>query len=241
VNATYRDAVDQAGLPGHWTWRVEVRPGRRTLGFEVRPDGSFIVAVPAEADPGAVTNAVRSRTPWLARAIRRRTSLASDRPVKELVDSECFVLLGRGYRLLIDELAESVRLEGEWLHLPAAGGAEEIIAWYTRLAETWLLERIRAWAPRLGVPVPAVKIRDLGDRWGVRAANGTITVHWAAMQLPAELIDLIIVHELTHLSVAHHNADFRDQIQRVLPEAVRLDAALADVGRRIWLGDLRGR
>ncbi|MGW0517031.1 M48 family metallopeptidase [Crossiella sp. NPDC003009] len=238
-------AVAKVGLPVQWSWRVEVRPRRRTLGLTVSTDGSIVIAVPADAEPADVAAAVRSRRLWLARAIKLRTGLAAEHPAIEILDGEGFSYLGRHYRLrLTDDPGHCVALHGGWLDLPqpvsGADGVAAIIDWYTARGQRWLSDRVGSWAGRIGVSSPRVFVTDLGDRWGLRKRDGSVVFHWAAMQLPVELLDLIVVHELVHLVVSRHDEEFRRRVLIALPGAVNLEAKLAEVGRYVWMGALRG-
>ncbi|MFS8096169.1 M48 family metallopeptidase [Lentzea alba] len=233
-------AVREAGLPGHWPWRVEVRPRRRTLGLDVLPDGTIVIAVPTRITPDELTNALQDRRLWLARAIRRRAELAADHPAKELVDGEGFTYLGRHYRLLrVAAPATPVRLRGGWLQLSSEAGGPEIIEWYRTRGQAWLTERVRSWAGRVGVEPPHVVVRDLATRWGLRTRDGSVAFHWATIQLPPDLLDLVVVHELVHLVVPRHDEEFRRRLMIALPEAAALEARLGEEGRRAWMGTVR--
>lgn len=236
-------AVAALGLPQHWSWRVEVRPRRRTVGLEVHPDGSIVFAVPADAEPEQLARVVRSRELWLARAVRRRAALAADHPAKEIVNGEGFEYLGRHYRLLLVADQETpVALRGGWLQVQrSVQGAPAIIDWYRIRGQRWLVDRVASWAGRVGVDKPDVVVRDLGTNWGLRDRNQAIAFHWAAVQLPARLLDLIVVHELVHLAVARHDSEFRRRVLLALPDALELEAELAQAGRRVWMGALRAR
>lgn len=236
----FNEAVVEAGLPGHWSWRVEVRPRRRTLGLDVLPDGSILIAVPQNSSPEEVTEILRARRVWLARVVRRRAELAAEHSAKELVDGEGFSYLGRHYRLLVvGDQAASVKLKAGWLNLRNDLGVSAVIDWYADRGRRWLTQSVNSWAGRIGVERPQVTVSDLGTRWGVRNRDGSVTFHWAAMQLPPELLDLIVVHELVHLIVARHNDEFTRRVLLALPNAVELEAQLAKTGRLVWMGRLR--
>lgn len=245
MTAAFEAAVADTGLPDHWSWRVEMRSRRRTLGLDVLPDGSVLIAVPPGAKPGEVAETVRDRRLWLAKAIRRRTALAADHPPKEIVDGEGFAYLGRHYRLLlVDDQNASVKLRAGWLRLARPvdekSGASAIVGWYVARGQRWLVDRVRAWAGRVGTAIPNVDVRDLGTRWGMRNRDGSVAFHWAVMQLLPELVDLVVVHELVHLLAPRHDDDFRRRIVLALPDAAELESRLADCGRQVWMGSLRG-
>lgn len=244
MTGVFEAAVVAAGLPDHWSWRIEVRPRRRTLGLDVMPDGSIIIAVPRDAEPGEVAQTVRSRRLWLANAMRRRAALVAKHPTKEIVDGEGFAYLGRNYRLLlVDGEQAGVKLRGGWLRLRRPvddrAGASAVIDWYRAQGQRWLTDRVRAWAGRIGVTVPRVHVHELGTRWGTRNRDGSVTFHWAVMQVPADLVDLVVVHELVHLVAPHHDGEFRRRLLLALPDAEQLEFRLADNGRQIWIGACR--
>jgi predicted metal-dependent hydrolase len=83
-----------------------------------------------------------------------------------------------------------------------------------------------------------VKVNGLGQRWGKRTKNGEIVLHWAVFQLPAHLIDLVLVHELAHLAQPHHGGAFRQLVGRLLPDHLERSEEIAVAGRHIWLGNI---
>lgn len=119
VSVSVQSALASLPLPGQWTWRVVVRPRRRTLGIEIREDGAVLFAVPSDADPQAVADTVRSRLPRIADEVERRRRGGGE-PVKELVSGASFAYLGRRHRLRVvpAEPGARVRLHQGWLELP---------------------------------------------------------------------------------------------------------------------------
>ena len=241
MTAAFEAAVAGAGLSAHWLWRVEVRSRRRTLGLDVLPDGSILIAVPAGADPSEVRETVRARRLWLARAMQRRAAVAAKHPAKEIVDGEGFGYLGRHYRLLlVDQLKVPAVLHGGWLKLRSPGSASAIIDWYRTRGHRWLTSRVTAWSGRIGVPDhPPVEVGDLGTRWGMRNPDGSVNFHWAVMQLEPELVDLVVVHELIHLLASRHDKEFRRRLLLAIPDAPERENRLVCEGRSVWMGAVR--
>lgn len=171
MSSPVHQAIAALPVPGEWTWQVVVRPRRRTLGIEVDESGDVLFAVPPDADPAAVAQAVRVRLPRLAREVwHRRTR--PDEPVKELVGGTGFTYLGRRHRLKLLPPGEGgrVRLHRGWLELPrphtADEGARRIAQWYEVCGTRWLSGRLPSYASRVGLPAPQVEACDLGPRWG---------------------------------------------------------------------------
>ncbi|MGS2590591.1 M48 family metallopeptidase [Streptomyces hebeiensis] len=244
MSTSVEQAIAALPVPGDWLWEVVVRPRRRTLGIEVTPDGGVLFAVPADADPAAVAGAVRSRLPRLAREVRSRRERPAE-PVKELVGGTGFAYLGRRHRLRLvpaDDVRR-VRLYRGWLELPSPStpgeGARRIVEWYTACGSRWLSARAPSLASRIGVTPGVVGVGDLGGRWGARGRDSSIHVHWALMQLPPSLVELVLVHELCHLRVAGHGSAFRRQVRLALPDADARERRFADAEPGVWRGGVR--
>jgi predicted metal-dependent hydrolase len=54
-------------------------------------------------------------------------------------------------------------------------------------------------------------------RCGACGKNAVLRFNWRLLQLPACLIDYVIVHELVHIQEPHHNPEFWQAIDRALP------------------------
>lgn len=172
MSTPVHQAIAALPVPGEWTWQVVVRPRRRTLGIEIDEGGDVLFAVPPDADPAAVAQAVRTRLPRLAREVRRRRTRPGE-PVTELIGGTSFTYLGRRHRLklLPQDEGSRVRLYRGWLELPrpqtAGEGAHRIAQWYEGCGTRWLAARLPTYASRVGLPTPPVEACDLGPRWGL--------------------------------------------------------------------------
>ncbi|MGW3162819.1 M48 family metallopeptidase [Streptomyces sp. NPDC001142] len=241
MSTPVHQAIAALPVPGEWTWQVVVRPRRRTLGIEVADDGGVLFAVPPDADPSAVADAVRSRLPRLALEVRRRQHRPAA-PAKELIGGTSFSYLGRRHRLKVvpAQRARRVRLHRGWLELPrpesADQGARRIAEWYQMCGTRWLTARLPPYASRMGAPAPRIEACELGTRWGALGVDGSVKVHWAVLQLPTALVDLVLVHELCHLRATGHGAEFRRQVRLVLPDADVREQAFAEVEPELWRG-----
>ncbi|MFE4956688.1 M48 family metallopeptidase [Streptomyces sp. NPDC056653] len=244
MSTPVQQAIAALPVPGEWMWQVVVRPRRRTLGIEVADDGGVLFAVPPDADPAAVADAVRSRLPRLALEVRRRQIQPAE-PVKELIGGTSFAYLGRRHRLMPVPAGQGrrVRLHRGWLELPrletAEDGGRRIAEWYQACGTRWLSGRLPSYASRIGVQAPRVEACDLGHRWGAREQDGSIMVHWAVLQLPPSLVDLVLVHELCHLRAAGHGAAFRREVRLVLSDADARESLFATAERQLWRGAVR--
>ena len=65
-------------------------------------------------------------------------------------------------------------------------------------------------------------IRDQRQRWASCAPDGTVRFNWRVIMAEPAMLDYVVVHELAHLTVKNHSADFWIRVASALPDyAVR--------------------
>jgi predicted metal-dependent hydrolase len=70
----------------------------------------------------------------------------------------------------------------------------------------------------LNIPYPPLSIRQMKSRWGSCTASGPIILNLTLIQVPKDLIDYVVIHELCHLKEHNHSAAFYALLERVLPD-----------------------
>lgn len=84
---------------------------------------------------------------------------------------------------------------------------------------TLLTELNDSWASRLNEPDVTWKLRRMKTLWGVcHFAKRQITYARMLARKPRELIEYVVVHELTHLKAHNHGAQFKALMDRRLPD-----------------------
>jgi len=237
-------ALDEQQLLLHTDWTVRTSNRRRTVGLTVGPGGSIELAAPADASLTDVVNVVRTRSDWLARMVARHAILTPEHPVKRLVTGENYPLLGRNRRLrLVHGDVEAPSVSGAELRLSDQGSAanvENVVETYRQAGRRWLSVHGERWANRFGATAVPMDVRDVGHRWGIRQTDETVVLHWALFQLPARLVELVLAHELAHLTAPHHGSRFDRTVARAMPDYEVRTEDLARAGTNLWIGDVIG-
>lgn len=89
-------------------------------------------------------------------------------------------------------------------------------------AATLLSSRVKQLAQQYDFSYRSVTIKQLKGRWGSCSEQKDIVLNCYLMQLPWELIDYVILHELVHTKVMAHGPRFWDQMSMVCANVTAL-------------------
>lgn len=85
-------------------------------------------------------------------------------------------------------------------------------------AETLLPGRLKLMAQTYGFSYKTVTIRSMHTRWGSCTSKGNISLNCYLMMLPWDLIDYVLLHELTHTKHLHHGESFWQALEAIMPD-----------------------
>jgi hypothetical protein len=200
---------------------------RKTTDIVIERDGVITVRPPADYSPEMVDAVVESKRLWIYRNLAEWKDLNASAVAREWVNGETFLYLGRAYRLALVSNQESPLLlkEGrfclsrELIEKGGVSAAEQAFeAYFTDKGADRFKERVAYYAPKVGVQISAIKVKDMGFRWASCGKGGTLNFHWKCMMAPPKIIDYIVVHELCHLHQANHTDAFWNEVDKVMPD-----------------------
>lgn len=90
-------------------------------------------------------------------------------------------------------------------------------------AKLYLPKRTMEFASKFNLKILKVSIKNSKTRWGSCSYNNNINLSLHLMRVPDELIDYVILHELTHTVHKNHNKNFWNYLYQICPDADRLD------------------
>lgn len=84
----------------------------------------------------------------------------------------------------------------------------EELASIRKRAKAVLPLRLKYWSDKLNLKYNRVFIKNNRTNWGSCSAKGNINLNMHLVNLPDELCDYVIIHELCHLVHRNHGAEF---------------------------------
>ncbi|MBI2009044.1 M48 family metallopeptidase [Candidatus Saccharibacteria bacterium] len=93
-------------------------------------------------------------------------------------------------------------------------------------ARVILPQRVKSLSALHNYSYKELKIRKLTSRWGSCSSHKVITLSYFLMQLPWELIDYVILHELVHTKYLNHSPRFWQVLEELMPNAKPLQKVI---------------
>lgn len=223
------------------------RAKRRSIGFTVGPDGLSVNA-PRWLGVGEIEAALRDKAVWILRKLREQQERSNRLQAARIEwrDGTCIPYLGENIIIVLDPRASIVE-DGAVLNTdPGMGHAcpqrplngvpqltlhiglphtatalqirDAVQSWLQRQAKRVFADRCHHFAAQLGVRFTRLTLSSAQTRWGSASADGSIRLNWRLIHFALPTIDYVVTHELAHLRVMNHSAQFWEVVRSVMPD-----------------------
>jgi len=218
-------AVKQVDVEGIGPVSLYKRRGSKNIRISITHSGGVRVTLPAWAPYSAGVDFVTKHTDWILsqrpseRLIPQGFSIGKahhihfERSTGKTVSSR---LTSNQVRILLPDGIRWDSPEAQAAIQPAA------IKALKKEAKALLPHRTTQLAEQHGYSYTSVDIKRLKGRWGSCSDKQELVFNCFLMQLPWELIDYVILHELAHTKVMAHGPAFWNEMQRCLPNVQAL-------------------
>ncbi len=205
---------------GEITVRRHVRAS--SVKISVAPGGMLRASLPPYAPLFVLRRLIKSSRGQLRNMLQQHT------PAYELHDG---MEVGKSHRLVVLPAATTtVKRSGQRIIVGLSNGdrldnpaterkiRDAMTAALRIEAKSYLPKRLSFLAEKLGCRYDKVRFSHASSRWGSCSSTGTISLNIALMKLPFELIDYVIVHELSHTKQMNHSPKFWALVEAVDPD-----------------------
>lgn len=196
--------------------KITIRRSARATQVRVRvaPDGTLRASLPLYAPTLLVKRLLKNSRDEL------RQILAAAKPTEMYTDG---MRIGKSHSLVVRPSSRNVAKASRHgqqiiVELPSRTSLNSpnvsrvirdcVIATLRIEAKSYLPKRLSFLADKFGFTYQKVRFSHASGRWGSCSSTGTISLNIALMKLPFELIDYVIVHELSHTRHLNHSQVF---------------------------------
>ncbi|HUR19300.1 MAG TPA: SprT family zinc-dependent metalloprotease [Vicinamibacterales bacterium] len=190
---------------GSHTYAISIARHRRARRYVLRmtADGALRITVPRGASIAGGVAFAKRQGAWIAREQARRL-------VRNRAWADGGLVWFRGERVPFVLNDTIVSFGAETMASPRAGGSlrNAFEAHLRAVANVELRARCAELARQHNLAVTRVTIRNQRSRWGSCSSTGAIALNWRLLQMPADVSDYVILHELMHLKQPNHSRSF---------------------------------
>lgn len=203
---------------------------RKTISLKIDRKGNLIVYAPKRVDIEKVFKFIKEKESWITRKqgeIKGTLNLNSD-----LLNYEQILFLGKKYEVLFIKNYDEIVLTDKALCVPAKIGfsntklEQSLKNWFVENANVILIKRAKTLLNHTKLSYESISIINSKAKWGMCDNKGNIYLNYKLLFLSHELIDYVILHEITHLIELNHNEKFYEDLKRVLPDYKQKQAKL---------------
>jgi predicted metal-dependent hydrolase len=190
------------------------------------PTGRVRIAAPSRISLEAIRAFAITRLAWIRRN-QRKVIMQEREPPREYIDRESHYVWGERVMLKLVErdLPSVVSLKHRTLTMQVrtntdVGSRERLLeGWYREELRNRALPSLEKWQSHLGVKASALFVQRMKTKWGsCNPHSGNIRLNTDLAKKPVECLDYVILHELAHLRVRLHTAEYFLLLDYALPQ-----------------------
>ncbi len=222
---------------------VTIRKGRaRILRIYVYPSGKTVVSAPHSVQDAVIYAFVKQKAGWINRKRAEFAALSvaeKEKTANAFRSGEPFYFLGERYELAVKEGKRfGLEILGKEAIFTVPFGAT--LSDKTRAVNGWYKEKlIKVLEPMIGdcerltgLYASGFNLRNMRTRWGsCNVKTKKITFNLQLAKTPVKLIEYVVLHEILHIKVPNHGAEFQRLITEYMPDRKARKKELNEAGR----------
>ena len=199
-----------------------VRSKRKTLSLQVTKDSVVVVRAPLRTPDTFIRSFVSKHADWIE---KKKEEMAARHVLKRrFASGETFLYLGNTYELARErhfaQGRSKLKIFDDVFFLdPKVKNPKKVFEeWYKKQAHETIIPRVRELGAAYKLSFNTLRITSATTRWGSCSGKRNLSFSWRLMMAPREVIDYVILHELTHLTHMNHSQRFWNALEQICPQ-----------------------
>ncbi|MEJ5244709.1 MAG: SprT family zinc-dependent metalloprotease [Bacteroidota bacterium] len=197
-----------------------IRSNRKTIALKIDNQCNLIIKAPASVPLSYIQKIVQQKQNWI---IAKKIEVQNKKKfTRNLSNGAKITIFGNDYFInYVDNLQFALHLKNDQL-LIASDLSKHIKPLLKQLiikmAKEFFSVNVAKWASVMGLKYNRISVKNTVSRWGSCSSLGNLNFNWKLAFAPLEVIDYIIIHELSHLRHLNHSSDFWNEVRKYCPE-----------------------
>ncbi len=203
-----------------------IRSNRKSIGIQINSDGKILVRAPKHVSDKFIRECVKAREEWISKKQAIIKERMNNNPPIKYVEGEFFMFLGNKFRLMFrtDDTHKKCKIyleDGNLIYENGVRTSEAIQSqlerWYRDAAQKLVEDRIEFYLKYYDVEPALIKVKTQKKRWGSCSSKKHLLFNWSLIKAPIEVLDYIVIHEMSHMVHMNHSNRFWDLVGTIMP------------------------
>lgn len=196
-----------------------IRTNRHSLALTINEKGELIVHAPKEMPLYEIVNFIEKKEDWISKKTKNISNILSKN--KDIVNYDEIFFLGKRYKVVETKGISSPYLTENSILIDNCKTLNKrqktLMNWYLSNTEDVLMPRFQKLVAFMRQKYRSVKIINSKAKWGMCDSKHNLYFNWKLLMLSPDLIDYVIIHEISHLIELNHSKKFWDIVGAVIP------------------------
>ena len=195
-----------------------IRSNRKTLSVCIDCFGKIPVRAPWRYTDERIFAFLNEKESWILRQKAKMQGAGRDLPPENL-NGYAFLLLGEEHRVLLTN-EKFIRFEptAKTIFLPEKNAKARLIEWLKENAKRIFSDLTARRAKEMQLSYQSVAVSSARGKWGSCSFDNKIRYSFRLLYAPRDVIDYVIVHELSHIKQKNHSSAFWKEVEKWKPD-----------------------
>lgn len=193
------------------------RSATRKLTLKIDDKGDLIVTAPYNLSNSEIFTFVEQKQAWIRKKQNEIKSVLLQN--QKIINLEEIFYLGKRCEIKLVEGIKSLEYRNLTIMLPVNSNKKKLIKeFFLKEAEKVLIFRLNYLTELMKISMSGCNIISSKTKWGMCDSKKFIYLNYKLVMLPPDIIDYVIVHELSHLVQMNHSKNFWKLVEAVIPD-----------------------
>ena len=195
-----------------------IRSNRKTLAIAIDPFGRLIVRAPKTCSLERIFHFISQKEQWILQKQAQMAGAGMRLPPENL-NGYVFMLLGKECKIILTDNRNVLFDEKSYtLYLPTKNAKQRLIKWLKENGKRIFTIVTERKAQEMGVKIQSVELSSAKGKWGSCSYDNKIRYAYRLIYAPREIIEYVVVHELSHVRHKNHSKAFWTEVAKYTPD-----------------------
>ncbi len=193
---------------------------KKTISISIK-EGKVIVISPRLTSKHYIESIVEKKKKWIIKKLEEE-NFKNNIKKRVFLDGETFLKFGKEKTLVYNKSSFNRVIETNYLIKVYCCSEKDIKkqleSWYKESLNCYLKKKLELFKTIMKVDYKDFSVKFYKSRLGSCSYKGSLSFNWKIAMMPYDIINYIIIHELSHLRYFDHSKSFWKCVEKFCPD-----------------------